>query len=121
MAIYRTFEELPVWQAAKPLAVRIYAITEDEKFSRDFGLRDQIRRAAISISSNIAEGFERATRKELIQFLHIARGSVGEVRSQLAVAEALGYVRELDSQRLREECVKISRQLTAFIQTLRKK
>ncbi|MFQ5816859.1 MAG: four helix bundle protein [Terriglobia bacterium] len=121
MAFYQRFEELPLWRAAKELALRVYRMTDGDKFSRDFGLRDQIRRAAISVSSNIAEGFERGSRKEFIRFLYIAKGSVGEVRSQLAVAEALGYVKRAETGRLREDCLQISRQLAAFMESLRRK
>jgi len=72
------------------LAILVYEITSKTKLSRDYGLRDQIQRAAVSVSSNIAEGFERGTRQEFIQFLYIARGSCGELRSQLFIAKEIG-------------------------------
>lgn len=80
------FEDLEVWKEARRLTNRIYRMTQDAKFSKDFGLRDQIQRAVVSIMSNIAEGFERGGNQEFIQFLYIAKGSCGEVRSQLYVA-----------------------------------
>lgn len=121
MPLFKTFEELPVWQAGKALALKVYRLTNGGHFSRDYELRNQIRRAVVSVSSNIAEGFERGTRKELIHFLYVAKGSIGEVRSQLAVAEALGYVKRAELHDLREDCLRISRQLAAFIQSLREK
>ena len=86
------FEDLDVWKEARRLTQQVYGATEDSRFSRDFGLRDQIRRAAVSIMSNIAEGFERGGNQEFIQFLYIAKGSCGEVRSQLYVALDQEYV-----------------------------
>ncbi len=120
MATYKTLEDLPVWREAKNLAVEIYRITSDSDFKRDFALRDQMRRSAISISSNIAEGFERASRKEFIQFLYIAKGSLGELRSQVAVAIELGYISPEISQELNSECLKLSREIYGFIQYLKK-
>lgn len=86
------FEDLVAWQKAHALAIKIYQLTSKEKISRDFGLKDQIQRAAVSVMSNIAEGFERYSRPEFRQFLSIARGSVAEVRSQLHIAKSLSYI-----------------------------
>ncbi|MGQ0627562.1 MAG: four helix bundle protein, partial [Phycisphaerales bacterium] len=80
---YDRFETLPVWQAAQDLGLRVFALTDDRAFSTSGGLKDQIRRAAVSVSNNIAEGFERGSTAELLAFLYIARGSAGEVRSML--------------------------------------
>lgn len=88
------FEDLVAWQKAHALAMEIYQLTAREPFSRDFGLKDQIQRAAVSVMSNIAEGFERYSRAEFRQFLSIARGSVAEVRSQLHIAKCLKYISE---------------------------
>ena len=88
------FEDLIVWQKAHALAINIYQLTSNEPFSRDFGLKNQIQRAAVSVMSNIAEGFERYSRPEFRQFLSIARGSIAEVRSQLHIAKSLNYVSE---------------------------
>lgn len=88
----RYFEDLDVWKEARRLTQQVYHATQDARFSKDFGLRDQIRRAAVSIMSNIAEGFERGGNQEFIQFLYIAKGSCGEVRSQLYVALDQEYI-----------------------------
>jgi len=89
---FRTFEEIDAWKAGRSLTRSVYSVTSVGPFQRDFALRDQIRRAAISVTSNIAEGFERDRRAEFIQFLRYAKGSAGEVRSQLYVALDEGYI-----------------------------
>lgn len=86
------FEDLIAWQKARQLTVDIYRVTALGEFSRDFGLRDQIRRASVSVMSNIAEGFDRGSRGEFHQFLIIAKASCAEVRSQLYVALDVGYI-----------------------------
>ncbi len=86
------FEDLIAWQKARELAKNIYRVTKIGEFLKDFGLRDQIRRASVSIMSNIAEGFERGGRSEFHQFLVIAKGSCAELRSQLYVALDVGYI-----------------------------
>ena len=88
------FEDLIAWQKARQLTAEIYRITDQGEFARDFGLRDQIRRAAVSAMSNIAEGFDRASRSEFHQFLVIAKASCAEVRSQLYVALDVGYINQ---------------------------
>lgn len=88
----QNFEELEIWKDARALTKVIYRLTGDPKFSKDFGLRDQIRRAAVSVMSNIAEGFERGGNQEFIQFLYIAKGSCGEVRAQLYAAMDQNYL-----------------------------
>lgn len=87
------FEELIAWQKARGLAREIYRVTEEGSFSRDFGLKDQIRRAAVSIMSNIAEGFERGRPSEFHQFLSIAKASCAELRSQLYIALDASYIK----------------------------
>ena len=119
--VYKNFEDLPVWKLAKDLAVKIYQTTKNQKFRRDYSLVDQIRRASISVSSNIAEGFERGSRKELIQFLYIAKGSLGEVRSQLQVSSELGYTNEENFGLLLQQTYDLSKQLGGFISSLRKR
>ena len=86
------FRDLRIWQQSKDLAVEIYKITNNNKFQRDFGLRDQIRRSAVSISSNIAEGDERDTNKEAVRFFHIAKGSLAELSTQLQIATEIDYL-----------------------------
>jgi four helix bundle protein len=112
------FEDIEAWQKARELTRQIYDASNDGPFARDFGLRDQIRRASVSIMSNIAEGFERGTNKEFIQFLYIAKGSSGEVRSQLYVAFDLGYIDKNTFETIRSELLSISRQISGFIQYL---
>lgn len=92
MATFKTFEEIEVWQKARVLAKEIYAITNQGSFSKDFSLRDQIRRASVSVISNIAEGFERNGKGEFVQFLSISKGSAGEVKSQLYIALDQNYI-----------------------------
>ncbi len=119
MATIERFEDIEAWRDSRILVKKIYKITGEGGFSRDFGLRDQIRRAAISTMSNIAEGFERASNKEFVRFLYLAKGSAGEVRSQLYAAADLGY---LDRQR-RKELVDfvemVSRRIAGFIKYLK--
>ena len=118
MATARQFEDLNVWQEARQLVGTIYAASRQRAFNQDFGLRDQIRRAAISTMSNIAEGFERGTRKEFVQFLNIAKGSNGEVRSQLHVALGQKYISEKEFAALNKAAVILSRKLSDFIRYL---
>jgi four helix bundle protein len=92
MGTFRSFEDIEAWQKARSLTSRIYSESNSGKFQRDFGLRDQIRRASVAVMSNIAEGFERAGNKEFLQFLSIAKGSAGEVKSQLFVALDQSYI-----------------------------
>lgn len=90
------FEDIEAWQIARTLTVDIYQLTLKEGFDRDYGMKDQIRRAVVSIMNNIAEGFERGSNKDFAKFLYISRGSAGEVRSLLYVACDLGYISEDD-------------------------
>lgn len=117
---YERFEDLPVWKAAISLAEKIYALTEKQPFRRKYSLRDQIERAALSVSNNIAEGFERGTTQELLTFLYIARGSAGEVRSMLCFLEKLAAFQDLKSEisNLKSEAEGISRQLRAWADSL---
>ena len=118
---YERFEELPVWQAAIDLATGVYGLTEKAAFKSRYSLRDQIERAAVSVSNNIAEGFERGTKQELLTFLYIARGSAGEVRSMLCLLERLPAFAELqtDVLKLKSSGESVSKQLGAWARTLR--
>jgi four helix bundle protein len=118
MATAQQFENLNVWQEARQLVGEIYSMSKQRGFNSDFGLRDQIRRAAVSTMSNIAEGFERGSKKEFIQFLNIAKGSNGEVRSQLHVALDQKHISESEFEKLRESSVTLSKRLSAFIRYL---
>src|SRR5258708_30526909 len=95
---YIRFEDLPVWNEAIRLAERVYLLTEDKAFHNQCSLRDQLERAAVSVSNNVAEGFERGTTPELLSFIYIARGSAGEVRSMLCLLERLQRCANLKSQ-----------------------
>jgi four helix bundle protein len=117
---YSRFEDLPVWQAASDLALRTFAIGEKTPVRRHRSLRDQIERAALSVSNNIAKGFERGTTPELLTFLYIARGSAGEVRSMLCVMERMTAFSDLKSgiSNLKSHAETISRQLRGWTQHL---
>jgi len=119
MARFERFEDMDIWQQARDVTKAIYFHSQQGGFARDFGLRDQIRRAAVSVMSNIAEGFERGTNKEFIQFLYIAKGSSGEVRSQLYVAFDLGYIDKDTFETIRADLLSLSKQISGFIQYLR--
>ncbi len=105
------FEDLLVWQRARELTGIVCGLTRNREFSRDFGLRNQIRRAAISVMSNIAEGFERHGDAEFGHFLSIAKGSCGEVRCQLYVGRDQGYLDDATFERASECATEVSRML----------
>lgn len=113
------FEDIKSWQLAKTLVKDIYEITKRVAFSKDYGLRDQIQRAAVSIMSNIAEGFERGSKKDFVNFLYIARGSCAEVRSLLYVAFELGYIGEDKFRQMLQQTEEISKAIFGFIRYLR--
>ncbi|WP_419663316.1 S23 ribosomal protein [Desulfosarcina variabilis str. Montpellier] len=116
------FEDLVAWQKARQLTQRIYLVTGKGQFAKDYGLRDQIRRASVSIMSNLAEGFERGSQAEFHQFLVIAKGSCAEVRSQLYIAKDVGYLDEstfIDLMSLSTEVSKIIGGLRSSVQKRR--
>ena len=119
MARIEKFEDIEAWQDARILVKPIYETTSEERFAKDFGLRDQIRRAAVFIMSNIAEGFERGSNKEFVRFLYIPKASAGEVRSQLYAATDLGYVEEQMGNEIIELVQVVSRRIAAFIKYLK--
>jgi four helix bundle protein len=104
----RSFEDLIVWQMAIALVKQVYLVTSAGALKTDFGLKDQIRRASVSIPTNVAEGFERASRKEYLQFLNIAKGSAGELRSLLRVAFEIDYVEKPMYDELSDSVAKLS-------------
>ena len=114
------FEDLIVWQKARVLTSKIYSATRSGSFSKDFGLTDQIRRAAVTIGSNIAEGFERGNNKEFLVFLGVAKGSAGEVRSQLHTAYDVSHLSEEQYSSLLKLSEEVSRLITGLIVSLRK-
>jgi four helix bundle protein len=109
------FEDMLAWQKAKELTITIYRLLANNK---DYGFKDQIQRASISIMNNIAEGFECKSNKELKQFLFIAKGSCGETRSMLRVANELGYITGEKQALLVEQAIEISKMLSGFIKKL---
>jgi four helix bundle protein len=117
---YTRFEDLPVWNDAIAFAVKVFALTGDKAFNGFYSLRNQLERAAISISNNVAEGFERGTTPELLTFIYIARGSAGECRSVLYLSSQLPAFRNLKSEisDLRSKAESISRQLRAWANSL---
>lgn len=112
------FEDLFTWQKGLELVKEIYLITEKKGLKNDYGLRDQLRRAAVSIPTNIAESFERRSRKEYVNFLNISKGSSGEVRSLLYVAFEVGYIDKTEHQNLNEKSKFISSLLANQIRSI---
>jgi four helix bundle protein len=115
----KQFEDLEVWKQARRLTQMIYRLTKGERFAKDFGLRDQIRRASVSIMSNISECYERGGNQEFVQFLYIAKGSCGEVRSQLYVALDQEYVDRKKTDGLTESFKRLSSMISNLITYLR--
>ena len=118
MTTAKRFEDLEVWQRAKDLTNLIYKYSTDGSFSRDFGLRDQMRRASVSIMANIAEGFESQTQAMFIKYLGHAKGSAGELRAQLYIAKDQGYISEESFSEMFSLSEICSKQLARFIQYL---
>lgn len=114
-----SFEDLQVWKDSRIWVKSIYQLTADGKFNKDFGLREQIQRASVSIMNNIAEGFERNNNKDYIKFLGYSKGSAGEVRSMLYVATDLGYVSDESFNSLHQLSVNIITQISNFIKYLK--
>ena len=114
---YRSFEDLEVWKLGSRLAVRVYEVLRE---CRDYGLKDQMTRSAVSIPSNIAEGAERDSKQEFIRFLHIAKGSAAELRTQVYIACQIGLIRTEVQKELSEELKKISSMLHALIRSISK-
>ena len=119
MAKIERFEDIEAWQDARLMVKVIYEVTDGGRFARDFGLRDQIRRAAISTMSNIADGFERGSDRDFIRFLYMAKASAGEVRSQLYVALDLGYVDKQKTNEIGALVQMVSRRVSGFIRYLK--
>jgi len=109
------FQNLRVWQISKEIAVKIYQLTQSKEFLKDFGLKDQIQRSAVSIASNIAEGDELGTDKQSIRHFYIAKGSVAELITQLIIANEIGYIKVETKNQLADECDKISAMLSKLI------
>lgn len=121
MSKFKSFEDINSWQKSRIFNKKIYLITENSNFKKDFDFVRQIRRASLSISSNIAEGFERNTDKEFVYFLYVAKASAGEVRSQLYLAFDLEYIIKEEFEMLLESVTEISKLLSGFIKYLSQK
>lgn len=119
MGTIATFEDLEIWKQSVNLCTVVYQITNESELAKDFSLRDQIRKSAISIPSNISEGFERNSNKSFIYFLIIAKGSCGELRTQLLLANRLSYISDEKYNQLLDRCLEVSKQLSGFITYLK--
>jgi len=119
MASFKSFEEMEVWKKSRQLTKQVYDLTGVGIFARDYGLKDQIRRACVSVMSNIAEGFERSGTGEFIQFLAMAKGSAGEVRSQLYVALDQRYLSEDEFGIVSANVKEISQMISGLMSYLR--
>jgi four helix bundle protein len=120
MAKYSSFEEMEVYQKALAFGAKMYRLTLiNTQISKDYGLKDQLQRAALSISNNIAEGFERETKKELIRFLYVAKGSAGECRNMFNFLRQLNYIDENNFCEYRNDVLEISKQLGSYIKYLK--
>lgn len=109
------FKDLKVWQRSKALAVLVYRLTQKGPFARDYGFRDQIRRASVSVPSNIAEGDERGSNKDAIRFFYFAKGSLAEIQTQIEIANEIGYIENSDFNELDEKCIVIGKMLGSLI------
>jgi four helix bundle protein len=116
---YKSFIDFPVWKQSIKFAEDIYRLTNQGIFSKDYGLKDQIRRSSVSISSNIAEGFERNNNKEFIRFLTIAKGSAGEARSQLFLSKQIRYTTENEYELLENQISDINSSIGGLISYLK--
>lgn len=119
MAKFKKFEEIQAWQKARKATTEIYKLTNKGDFSKDFGLREQIRRASVSIMANIAEGHGRRTNLEFANFLNISRGSTAEVQSHLYVALDLNYINRNEFDGIYEVLIEVSRMTLALAKYLR--
>ncbi len=119
MPTFQNFEEIEAWQKARELTREVYTVSDEGRFARDFGLRDQMRRACVSILSNIAEGFERSGTGEFVQFLSAAKGSAGEVRAQLYVALDRNYIDADKFKELSTLATQVSRMISGLMTYLK--
>lgn len=118
---FSKFEELEIWKLAISETKKVYDITSKNEFSKDYGLKDQIRRAIISVSSNIVEGFEKNNNNEFVRYLRIAKGSVGEVRNQLYIGLEIGYITKEEFDSINNKLLELANQIGAFLVYLCKK
>lgn len=119
MAKIEKFEDIIAWQKALELCDLIYSKTNKELFSKDFGLKDQIRRASVSVVSNIAEGFERESNNQFIYFLLIAKASAGELRSQIYIAKNQNYITKEEFEELNNKVIEVGKTIGGFVSYLK--
>lgn len=120
MGLAKQFEDLEVWQAAKKVVLDVYRLAREGPLAKDYGFKDQLLRAAVSVMANIAEGHDRGGNREYVHFLYVAKGSAAEVRSLVHVAKELGYLTDAQRTELLEQLTGIARQLGGFIRYLEK-
>lgn len=115
MAGFKSFEEINAWKKGHALVIELYQLTNSsEGLSRDYGLKDQLRRAAVSITSNIAEGHERNTKKDFARFLNMAKGSAAEVRSQILIAKDLNYITDKEYESLKIQLIEVGSMISGL-------
>jgi len=119
MGTIKQFEDLEIWKEATDIAINIYRISESGKLKNDFGMKDQIRRAAMSISDNISEGFEYENNKEFVRFLKYAKGSAGELRNKLYVLQKVEHIDLEYYNQMHTRLINLSRQISGFMKYLR--
>lgn len=121
MAKYTSFEDLEVYKATIEFTVKIFGLLKKDVFIKEWAFTDQLKRATLSISNNIAEGFERETDKELVRFLYFSKGSAGEVRNIINVLNAVDYITKEEADNLKSEIIGISKQLSNYIKYVKKR
>lgn len=114
------FEDLEIWKLSLKIVESIYRLVSKETFKKDFGIQNQITRAAVSINSNIAEGFEKNNNNEFVRFLKISKGSIGEVKSQLLICKKINYINEIEYRNIEKDIESLRNQLARFINYLEK-
>lgn len=114
------FEDLEIWKLSLKVVESIYKLVSKESFKRDFGIKDQLTRAAVSINSNIAEGFEKNNNNEFVRYLKISKGSTGELKSQLLVCKKINYIDETEYKNIESNIESLRNQLARFINYLEK-
>ena len=119
MSKIKQFEDMEIWQKATDIAIEIYLISDKGKLKTDFGMKDQIRRAAMSISDNIAEGFEYDNNKDFVRFLRYAKGSAGELRNKLYVLYKVEFIEGEFYEGMRERLIELSKNISGFMKYLR--
>jgi four helix bundle protein len=120
MPTITSFKDIKAWQKAHWVSVEIYKLTNSTELAKDFGLRDQMRRSSVSVSSNIAEGYERGGKKEFIRYLIIAKASNTELRSQLLLSKDLNYISVEQYENLDESLIEVNKMISGFIAYLNK-